>query len=83
VDRRRGKTIHSAPVVSSEGIDSNRDRLPLVPLKDPIKGLTARVREYEDGPRLVTSKRQRHGRPCGIEFGCERVFVLEPSEYLR
>ncbi len=58
-------------------------RLPLTPLKDQIQGLTARVREYEDRPPFVTSERQRLGGPCRIEFGCERVFVLEATETLR
>jgi hypothetical protein len=55
----------------------------LVPLKNKIQGLTTRVLEYEDRPPLVTSERQRPGCPRGIEFGRERVFVLEPSETLR
>src|SRR5713101_6622918 len=62
---------------------SQIERLRLVPLKNPIQGLTARVLEYEDRPPFVTSKRQRLGCPRGIEFGCERVFVLEPPETLR
>jgi hypothetical protein len=57
---------------------SQIERLPLIPLKNPIQGLTARVLEYEYRPSFVTSERQRPGCPCGIEFGCERVFVLEP-----
>ena len=59
------------------------ERLPLVPLKNQIQGLAARVFEYEDRPPFVTSERQRLGCPRGIEFGCERVFVLEPPETLR
>ena len=70
---------------------SNRDtqdagqseRLPVVPLKDQIQGLTARVRAYEDRPPFVTSERERLGCPRGIEFGCERVFVLKPPETVR
>jgi hypothetical protein len=54
-----------------------------VPLKNPIQGLTARVGEDQDRPPFVTSERQRLGCPCGIEFGCERVFVLEAPESLR
>jgi hypothetical protein len=50
---------------------SQLDRLPLVPLKNPIQGLTARVLEYEDRPSLVTSERQRPDCPRGIELGCE------------
>jgi hypothetical protein len=55
----------------------------LAPLKNQIKGLTARVHEYEDRPPFMTSERQGLGCPCGIEFGCERVFVLKPPETLR
>src|SRR6266478_9791321 len=62
---------------------SQIERLPLVPLKNPIQGLAARILEYEDRPPFVTSKRQRLGCPHRIEFGCERVFVLEPPETLR
>ena len=62
---------------------SQVERLPLVPLKNPIQRLTARVLEYEDRPPFVTSNSQRLGRPRGIEFGCERVFVLEPPDTLR
>jgi hypothetical protein len=62
---------------------SQVERLPLDPLKDPIQWLTARVLKYKDCPPLVTSERQRPSRPCGLEFGCERVFVLEPPETLR
>ncbi len=62
---------------------SQIERLPLETLKNPIQGLAARVLEYEDRPPLVTSERKRLGCPRGIEFGCERVFVLEPPETLR
>jgi hypothetical protein len=61
---------------------SQAERLPLVPLKDPIQRLTARVCEYEDRPSFVTSKRERPSCPCWIEFSRERVFVLEPPETL-
>src|SRR6266481_6560302 len=59
------------------------ERLPLIPFKNPIQGLTARVLEYEERPPFVTSERQRPGCPCGIEVGCKRVFVLQPPETLR
>src|SRR5216684_9345857 len=59
------------------------ERLPVVPLKNPIQGFTARVIQYEDCPAFVMSKGQRLGRPRGIEFGCERIFMLEPPETLR
>jgi hypothetical protein len=58
-------------------------RLPSVPLKNQIQGLASRIFEYENRPPFVTSERQRLGYPRGIEFGCERVFVLEPPEALR
>jgi hypothetical protein len=61
---------------------SQFDRLPVVSLKNPIQGLAARILEYEDRPPFVTSERQRLGCPRGIEFGCERVFVLKPPETL-
>jgi hypothetical protein len=59
------------------------ERLPVVPLKNPIQGFTARVIQYEDCPAFVMSKGQRLGRPRGIEFGSERIFMLEPPEILR
>jgi hypothetical protein len=62
---------------------SQVERLPLATLKNPIQRLTARVFENEDHPPFVTGNGQRLGRPRGIEFGCERVFVLEPSNALR
>src|SRR5712692_1199937 len=62
---------------------SQVERLSLVPLKNLIQELTARVHEYEDWPPFVTSQRQRLGCPRGIEFVCKRVFVLEPPETLR
>jgi hypothetical protein len=59
------------------------ERLPMVPLKNPIQGLAARVLEYKDCPPFVTSERQRYGRPRGIEFACKRVFMLKPPETVR
>jgi hypothetical protein len=61
---------------------SQVERFPLVPFKNPIQELTARVLEYENRLPFVTSKRQRLGGPRGIEFGCERVFVFETPETL-
>jgi hypothetical protein len=58
------------------------ERLSLVPLKNQIQGLASRILEYEECPPLVTSEFQRLGCPRGIEFGCERVFVLEPPKTL-
>jgi hypothetical protein len=55
----------------------------VVSLKNPIQGLAARILEYEDRPPFVTSERQRLGGPRGVEFCCERVFVLEAPETLR
>jgi hypothetical protein len=59
------------------------ERLPPVPLENPIQRITAGVLEYEDCPPFVTGERQRPGRPSGIEFRCERVFALKPPETLR
>jgi hypothetical protein len=56
--------------------------LALVPIKDPIQGLAARVLEYEHRPPFVTSELKRRGCPRRIKFGSERVFVLEASEAL-
>src|SRR5260370_36183351 len=61
---------------------SQIERLPLVPLKNKIQRLTARVREYEDRPLVVTSKRQRLGCPRRIEVRCERALLLEPPDSL-
>jgi hypothetical protein len=44
---------------------------------------TARDFEYEDRSPFGTSERQRLGYPCGIDFGCERVFMFQPPETLR
>jgi hypothetical protein len=59
------------------------ERLPLIPLNNPIQVLTARVFEDENRPPFVTSERQRLGCPRGIELHRERVFVLKPLETLR
>jgi len=59
------------------------ERLPLVPLKNMVQGLTARVLEYEDRPPFVTSERQRRGCPRRLQFGCERIFVLRSPQTLR
>jgi hypothetical protein len=47
------------------------ERLPMASLKNPIQGLTARAFEQEGRSPFVTTKRQRLGCPCRIEFGCE------------
>jgi hypothetical protein len=47
-----------------------------------IQRLTARVLKYEDRPPFVTSERQRPGCPRWIEFGRQRVFVLQPPATL-
>ena len=62
---------------------SQIERLPLVPLKNPIERFTARIVEYKDYPPFVTSERQRPGCPRGLKFVCERILVLEPPETLR
>ncbi len=69
---------------NSDALEASQiERLPVVSFKNPIQWLTARILEYEDRPPFVTCERQGLGRPRGIEFGCERVFVLEPLETLR
>jgi hypothetical protein len=47
------------------------ERLPLIPPKNPIQGLTARIREYKEHPAFVTSQSQRSGCPSYIEVGGE------------
>ena len=51
-------------------------------LQNVVERLTAWVGENQDGPSFVTRERQRLGRPRGLKFGCERVFVLEASQTL-
>src|SRR5271168_1483133 len=51
---------------------SQIERLPQLPVKNPIQGLTARVRQYKGRPSFMTSERQRLGCPRRIELGCER-----------
>jgi hypothetical protein len=46
------------------------DRLSLVPPKNPIQRLTARVLKNEDCPPFVTSEPPEAWLPRGIEFGC-------------
>jgi hypothetical protein len=58
-------------------------RQTLAPLNHQIQGLASRIFEYKDCPALVTNEFQRLGCPLGIEFGCERVFVLEPPKTMR
>jgi hypothetical protein len=48
-----------------------------------MQRLTSRVFEYEDRSPFVTTERQRLGCTYGIDFGCERVFMLQPPETLR
>src|SRR5580704_5416363 len=55
--------------------------LPL-PLNNAVERLTAWVGENKDGPSIVTRERKRLGRPRGLKFGCERVFVLKASQTL-
>ena len=58
------------------------ERLLPVPLKNAVERLTARVGENKDCPSFGTRERQRLGRPRGLKFGCERVFVLQPPQTL-
>ena len=59
------------------------ERLLPVLLQNMVERLTAWVGENKDGPPIVTRDLERLGRPCGIQFGCERVFVLKTSQALR
>ena len=61
--------------------EAHRGCLP-VPLKNAVERLTARVGENKDCPSFVACERQRLGRPRGLKFGCERVFVLKASQTL-
>src|SRR5882757_8383143 len=62
---------------------SQIERLSLAPLQNQIQGLTAWVLQYENRPPFVTNERQRLSGPRGLEFACERVFVLESPQALR
>ena len=53
-----------------------------VPFKNAVERLTARVGENKECPSFVTCEGQRLGRPRGLKFGCERVFVVEASQNL-
>jgi hypothetical protein len=53
-----------------------------VPLKNTVERLTARVGENEDCPSFVTRQRQGLGRPRGLKFRRERVFVLKALQTL-
>ena len=53
------------------------------PAEEPDQGAHRQGSVYEDRPPFMTSERQGLGRPCGIEFGCERKFVLKPPKTLR
>ena len=55
----------------------------LIPLKNQIQTLTARILKYEDRPPFMASERERLRCPLWIEVSCERVFVLEPPKPLR
>src|SRR5580698_1317998 len=55
------------------------ERLLLALLKNAVERLAARVGENQDCPPFLTRERQRLGSPRGLQFGGERVFVLEAS----
>jgi hypothetical protein len=55
---------------------------PVVPPSNAVERLTARVGKNKNCPSLVTRERQRLGRPRGLKFGCERVFLLKASQTL-
>ena len=51
--------------------------------RGPIQRLAAGVLEHEHRTPFVARERQRPDCPGGIQFGGERVFVLEPPQALR
>jgi hypothetical protein len=53
-------------------------RLP-VPIENAVERFAAWVGENKDSPSFVTRERQRRGRPRGLQFGGELVFVLKAS----
>ena len=58
------------------------ERLFSVPLKNAVERLTARVGENKNCPAFVSRERHGLGRPSGLKFGCERVFVFKASQTL-
>ncbi len=58
------------------------ERLSFAPLKDPIQGLAAGIREDEHRLPVATGEFQRPGCPRRIKVGGERAFVLELPEAL-
>jgi hypothetical protein len=68
--------------VNGEAQKTRKVSLKPVPLKNAVKRLTARVSENKDRPPFVTRERQRRGRPRGLKFRRERVFVLKASQTL-
>jgi len=58
------------------------ERVSVAPLKDPIQGLAAGIREDEHRPPVATSDLYGPGCPRGIKVGGERAFVLELPEAL-
>src|SRR5580700_10256011 len=58
------------------------ERLLPVLLQNVVERLTAWVGENKDSPSIVTRERKRLGRPRGLKFGCERMFVLQASQTL-
>jgi len=58
------------------------ERLLLALLKNAVERLAARVGENQDCPPFLTRERQRRGRPRGLKFGGERVFVFKTSQTL-
>jgi hypothetical protein len=56
--------------------------LPLVLLKNPIKGRPVRVLQHDHRPPFVTSEGPRFGCPRWIKFGGGLVFVFELPEIL-
>jgi hypothetical protein len=54
--------------------------LKVVPLKNAVERLSARVGENQDCPSFVAAECNGLGRPRGLKFGCQRIFVFEASQ---
>jgi hypothetical protein len=52
-------------------------------LQNAVERFTAWVSKNKDCPPIMTRDLERLGRPCGIKFGGEHVFVLKTSQTLR
>ena len=69
------------PIARARNRGTSSALLP-VPIENAVERFAARVGENKNGPSFVARERQRFGRPCGLKFGRERVFVLKASQTL-